>query len=318
MCSLPVQEDPNLLVGLSKADDAGVYRLSDDIAVVQTVDFIAPIVNDPYSFGVIAAANALSDVYTMGGKPITAMNLVCFPSDKIDISILTYILNGALDKLNEAEVALVGGHSVKNDDLKFGLSVTGVIAPKKVITSSGAQDGDVLILTKPIGIGVMTTAIKAGLVDSSVESQLIQQMAMLNRKAAEIMVPFGVNACTDITGVGLIGHACKMAENSEVSIELFVDKIPLIDKALEFCRMGIIPRGAYSNRNYYDAKVEKNDVKEELMDLYYDPQTSGGLFISIPEQKAEEMLNCIKQAGYKEAAIVGRVLKNGENRIILR
>lgn len=318
MCSLPVQEDPNLLVGLSKADDAGVYRLSDDIAVVQTVDFIAPIVNDPYSFGVIAAANALSDVYTMGGKPITAMNLVCFPSDKIDISILTYILNGALDKLNEAEVALVGGHSVKNDDLKFGLSVTGVIAPKKVITSSGAQDGDVLILTKPIGIGVMTTAIKAGLVDSSVESQLIQQMAMLNRKAAEIMVPFEVNACTDITGFGLIGHACKMAENSEVSIELFVDKIPLIDKALEFCRMGIIPRGAYSNRNYYDAKVGKNDVKEELMDLYYDPQTSGGLFISIPEQKAEEMLNCIKQAGYKEAAIVGRVLKNGENRIILR
>jgi selenide,water dikinase len=318
MCGLPVQEDYNLLVGLGKADDAGVYRLNDDIAVVQTVDFIAPIVDDPYSFGMVAAANSLSDVYTMGGKAVTAMNLVCFPSDKMDITILSSILNGALDKLNEARVALVGGHSVKNDDLKFGLSVTGVVDPKKVITSSGAREGDVIILTKPIGIGIMTTAIKAGLVDSSVESRLIKQMVMLNKKAAEIMVAFRVNSCTDITGFGLIGHAFKMAENSEVSIEIFTDKVPFINGALEFCRMGMIPRGAYSNRNFYAAEVDKNDVKEELMDLFYDPQTSGGLFISIPQQKAEEMLDCIKQAGYEEAAIVGRVLKNGENRIILR
>ncbi len=305
-------------MGLSKADDAGVYRLSDDIAVVQTVDFIAPIVNDPYSFGMIAAANSLSDVYTMGGKAVTAMNLVCFPSDKMDISILTSILNGALDKMNEAGVALVGGHSVKNDDLKFGLSVTGVVDPKEVITSSGAREGDILILTKPLGIGIMTTAIKAGLIDSSMEDLLTRQMAMLNKRASEIMLSFGVNACTDITGFGLIGHACKMAENSEVSIEIFTDRVPLIQGVQDFCRMGLIPRGAYANRDFYDVKVDKEGTNEEMLPLFFDPQTSGGLLISIPEHDAEDMLGSIRQAGYEEAAIVGCVLKNGESRITLR
>lgn len=282
------------------------------------MDFIAPIVDDPYSFGMIAAANALSDVYTMGGRPVTAMNLVCFPSDRLDISVLTQILTGALDKLNEAGVVLVGGHSVKNDELKYGLSVTGIINPKEIITNSGAQIGDELILTKPLGIGIMTTALKAGLVESGMETRLIEQMAVLNKKAAEAMVLFAVNACTDVTGFGLIGHASKMAENSDVCFEIFSDKVPFIDEAKEFCRMGLIPRGAYSNRTFYSCKVNDNGINEELLDLFYDPQTSGGLLISVPEQKAERMLDSIKQAGYTDAAIIGRVLINEGSRIILR
>lgn len=282
------------------------------------MDFIAPIVDDPYSFGMIAAANALSDVYTMGGKPVTAMNLVCFPTDKMDISVLTMILNGALAKLNEAGVTLVGGHSVKNEDLKYGLSVTGIIDPKKIITSSGARNGDKLILTKPLGIGIMTTAVKAGLVDSDTECRLVEQMAMLNKKAAEIMVSMEAHACTDVTGFGLIGHTCRMAENSDVSIELFTDKVPFISEAMQFIRMGTIPGGAYSNRKFYSVKVRNNDTGGELLDLLYDPQTSGGLLIAIPEQKAEEMLACIKRAGYGEAAIIGRVLTNEGSQVILK
>lgn len=303
---------------MDKADDAGVYRLNDDLAVVQTVDFIAPVVDDPHSFGMIAAANALSDVYAMGGKPVTAMNVVCFPSDKMDISILTQILNGALAKLTEADVTLVGGHSINNVELKYGLSVTGIINPQKIITNSGAKVGDKLILTKPLGIGIISTAIKAGLVDNNTENRLIKQMAQLNREAADIMVSLGVNACTDITGFGLIGHACNIAENSGISIELFTDKIPLIDEVLQFARMGLIPRGAYSNQEYYAGRVEKNNTNEELMNVFYDPQTSGGLLIAVPPQRADEMLNRIRKAGYSKAAIVGCVLNDGGNQIILR
>ena len=303
---------------MNKADDAGVYRLNDDLAVVQTVDFIAPIVDDPHSFGMIAAANALSDVYAMGGKPVTAMNVVCFPSAKMDISILAQILIGALAKLTEADVTLVGGHSINNVELKYGLSVTGIINPQKIITNSGAKAGDKLILTKPLGIGIMSTAIKAGLVDNNTVSRLITQMAQLNREAADIMVSFEINTCTDITGFGLIGHACNIAENSGISIELFTDKIPLIDEVLQFARMDLIPRGAYSNQEYYAGRVEKNNTSEELIDIFYDPQTSGGLLIAVPPQRADEMLNRIRKAGYSKAAIVGRVLNEGVNQIILR
>ncbi len=312
-----MQDDPNLIVGLDRADDAGVYRLNDDLAIVQTVDFIAPVVDDPYSFGMIAAANALSDVYAMGGKPITAMNVVCFPSEKMDISILTRILSGALSKLTEADVTLVGGHSLKNEELKYGLSVTGIINPQKVITNSGAKPGDKLILTKPLGIGIISTAIKAGLVDNNTELGLIEQMAQLNREAADIMVLLGVNACTDITGFGLIGHACKMAENSGISIQLSVDKIPLIDKVLQFVSMGLVPLGACSNREFYSSQVNAGGTEEELMDVFFDPQTSGGLLIAVPPQKADEMLDRMKQT-YKKAAIIGQVLKKEGSRLIFR
>lgn len=302
---------------MSKADDAGVYKLNDEFAVVQTVDFIAPVVEDPYSFGMIAAANALSDVYTMGGKPVTAMNVVCFPCDKLDIDILARILAGALSKLTEAGVTLVGGHSVNNVELKYGLSVTGIINPQKVITSSGARPGDKLILTKPLGIGIMSTALKAGLTDSDMERRLTEQMAQLNRDAADIMVSLGVNACTDITGFGLIGHTFNMAKNSGVTIELFADKIPLIDEAIDFARTGLVPHGAYSNRSFYTGEVEKNDITEELMDVFYDPQTSGGLLIAVPLQKANETLSRIKQT-YNKAAVIGQVLEKKGSHLILK
>lgn len=318
ICGLPLRDDPNLIVGLSRADDAAVYKLREDLAIVQTVDFIGPIVDDPYSFGMIAAANSLSDIYAMGGRPITAMNLVCFPIDTMGLSVLASILNGALVKLNEAETALVGGHSVKNNELRYGLSVTGIINPQKVITTSGAKEEDRLILTKPLGIGVMTTALKAGMIDSEVEHSLIDQMAHLNKEAAEVMISVGANACTDITGFGLIGHACRIAENSKVSLEFFSDKIPIIEGALEFARMGLIPAGAYSNRKFYFDRVEGGDVSPEHMDLFYDPQTSGGLLITVPRQNADSMLTYIKQAGYEQAAIVGRVSDYKEKYIIFR
>jgi len=307
-----------LLVGLNKADDAGVYRINDDLAVVQTVDFITPIVDDPYSFGMIAAANALSDVYAMGGKPITAMNVVCFPSETMDISVLSQILRGALDKLNEADVALVGGHSVKDDEIKYGLSITGIIHPQRIITKSRAKVGDKLILTKPLGTGILTTAIKAGIVDDKIKARLIEQMAQLNREASEVMVSLEAHACTDITGFGLIGHVCEMAENSGVSIELYTDKVPFISEVLQFARMGLIPEGMYTNREFRAPMVEANLADEELLNVFYDPQTSGGLLIAVPPKRAEIMLTRIRQTGYREAAIVGQVVDGKKSHITLR
>jgi len=281
------------------------------------VDFITPIVDDPYSFGMIAAANALSDVYAMGGKPITAMNIVCFPSETMDISVLNQILRGALAKLNEADVALVGGHSVKDDELKYGLSVTGIIHPQRIITNSGAMAGDKLILTKPLGTGILNTAVKAGLVSDEIKTRLIEQMAQLNREASEVMVSMEAHACTDITGFGLIGHACEMAENSSVSIELCTDKVPFISEALQFAQMGIIPEGMYTNREFRILMVEGNLADEELMDVFYDPQTSGGLLIAVPPKSAEVMLTRLRKAGYKEAAIIGQLVSGAKSRIRL-
>lgn len=307
-----------MIVGLKKADDAGVYKLTDDLAVVQTVDFITAIVDDPYTFGMIAAANSLSDVYAMGGKPVTAMNIVCFPSETMDISVLRQILEGALAKLNEAKVTLVGGHSVKNDELKYGLCVTGVIHPQKVITKSEAKVGDKLILTKPLGTGILTTALKAGLVDEKTKAKLIKQMAALNMKASQVMVSLGAHACTDITGFGLIGHACEMAENSGVAIELYCDKVPFISEVLQFAGMGLIPEGMYANREFRATMTERSGrVDEGLLDIFYDPQTSGGLLISVSPEKADMMLTQLKQAGYPEAAIIGQVVDRPKSQIIL-
>lgn len=307
-----------MIVGLKLADDAGVYKLRDDLAIVQTIDFITAIVDDPYTFGMIAAVNSLSDIYAMGGKPITAMNIVCFPSETLDISVLTRILEGALVKLNEAKVILVGGHSVKDEELKYGLSVTGVIHPQKVVTKSGAKKGDKLILTKPLGTGILTTALKAGLLSDKTKAKLIEQMLALNMKAAEVMVSLGAHACTDISGFGLIGHACEMAENSGLAIELYHDKVPYISEVLEFDEMGLSPEGMYANREFRAAMTEGADkVPEGLLDILYDPQTSGGLLISVSPETADMMLNQLRQAGAKEAAIVGQVVGRPESKIIL-
>jgi len=306
-----------LIIGLERADDAGVYKLNNELAIVQTVDFITAIVDEPYTFGMVAAANSLSDVYAMGAKPVTAMNIIAFPSDTMDISVMTQVLSGALAKLNEAGVTLVGGHSIKDKELKYGLSVTGIVHPEKVVTKSSAQVGDRLILTKPLGTGILNTALKAGMLQDETKDRFIEKMAKLNDKAAEAMVAIGVNACTDITGFGLIGHACEMAEKSGVSIEIFRDKVPFIPETLEFARMGLIPEGMYDNQEFRVNMVKSSKVDEVLLSILYDPQTSGGLLISVSAERAERLLAHIKKAGDKEAAMVGQVVDKPKSQIIL-
>ena len=315
---LPPQDAPNLIVGINPADDAGVYKLSSELALVQTVDLITAIVDDPFTFGRVAAANSLSDVYAMGGKPITAMNIITFPSETMDIAVMTKILSGALEKLNQAGVTLVGGHSVRDNELKFGMCVTGTVHPQKVITKSSAKAGDRLILTKPLGTGILVTALKAGMLKSETRAGMIRQMERLNEKAAGVMMSMGVNAATDITGFGLIGHACEMAQNSRVAIEIFCDRVPFIEEALEFASQGLIPEGMYANMEFrLDMVDNSKKIDEDLLAILNDPQTSGGLLISVAAEKAEAVLACIRQQGDEEAAIVGQVLSQPESQIIL-
>jgi selenide,water dikinase len=286
-----------------------VYKLRDDLAIVETVDMIAAIVDDPYSFGMIAAANGISDIYAMGAKPITAMNIVGFPSETMDISVLTRILQGALAKLNEAGVILLGGHSVRNDEVKFGLSVTGIIHPDRILTKGGAKVGDRLIITKPIGTGILTTALKAEMLPVRVLEKLVVQMAQLNDKACHAMLEVGAHACTDVTGFALLGHACEMAEASGTSLEIDSKTIPMIPEALEFAHMGLIPEGMYANWEYRNAMVQAGSIDEDTMSVLYDPQTSGGLLICVAEDKASAMLAKLREMGVNTAADIGRVVE---------
>ena len=307
-----------MIVGLESPDDAGVYQLTDDLAIIQTVDYFTPIVDDPYNFGQIAAANALSDVYAMGGKPVTAMNLVCFPIKTMDISILREILRGGLEKMKEAGVILVGGHSVEDPELKYGLSVTGLIHPGKVVLSSDAKPGDSLILTKPIGTGIINTAIKAGMADATSIAAVTEQMATLNRKASDLMQKTGIHACTDVTGFGLLGHACEMIQNSSVGMEIFYSKVPVFAQAPELSQIGLIPAGTYRNRDFRANMVEFDpDVPEYMHDILFDAQTSGGLLIAVSPEKAEILLSRMHAEGIKEAAIIGRVTEEHPGEIII-
>ena len=286
-----------------------MYKLRDDLAIVETVDMIAAIVDNPYDFGMIAAANGISDIYAMGGKPITAMNIVGFPSESMDISVLTRILQGALSKLNEAGVILLGGHSVRNDEVKFGVSVTGLIHPDRIVTKGGAKVGDRLIITKPIGTGILTTALKAEMLPADVLERLVAQMVRLNDKACQAMLQIGAHACTDITGFALLGHACEMAEASDTSIEFDSKKIPMIPESLQFAHMGLIPEGMYANWEYRNAMIQAPAIDEDIMSVLYDPQTSGGLLICVAEDKAGAMLARLHELGVKEAAEIGRVIE---------
>jgi selenide,water dikinase len=282
LCGLEYPTDSNLIVGLERADDAGVYKITDDIAIIQTVDFFTPIVDDPYWFGQIAVANALSDVYAMGGEPRTAMNLVGFPLKKMDISILRQILQGGLDKMREANVVLVGGHSVEDDELKYGLAVTGFVHPERILLKTGLAPGDRLILTKPLGTGIINTAIKGGLASDAIINKVSRVMATLNKDAAEIMLEYPVHACTDITGFGLLGHISEMVAGSAVGVRIMADRLPVFPEASEYAAMGLIPAGMYKNREYYDSKVKISPVVDQLVqDLLFDPQTSGGLLIGV-------------------------------------
>jgi selenide, water dikinase len=298
---------------MGEPDDAGVYKISDELALIQTLDFFTPIVDDPYAFGQIAAANSLSDVYAMGGVPKTAMNIVCFPSEQMDISVLREILHGGLDKMIEAEVALVGGHSVEDKELKYGLSVTGFIHPKRVLVKRNIKPGSVLILTKPLGTGIINTAIKAGLASRELSQKVIQVMAQLNRYAGEAMADFPVNACTDITGFGLVGHLAEMVSGSGAGMHIDSKSIPVFTEALEFASMGLIPAGAYKNRKFRESMVHiSSDIPLGLADILFDPQTSGGLAISVDVSHAEKLLNTLHEKGIGWARIIGEIKQGAE------
>ena len=311
--------DPNLIVGLEGFEDAGVYKLTDDLAIIQTVDFFTPIVDDPYAFGQISVANALSDVYAMGGKPLTAMNIVCFPSKTMDISILRDILRGGMDKLTEAEVTLVGGHSVDDPELKYGLSVTGVIHPDKVVLNSGVKPGDRLILTKPLGTGIINTTIKANMADADTVIAVTGQMTMLNRKASELMQEIEVHACTDVTGFGLLGHACEMVQNTGIGFEIDHASVPIMPRTKEWAQMGLIPAGTYRNRDFRAEMVEfSKNLPVWVSDVLFDPQTSGGLLISVAAGNADNLVGMLRSAGYTEAAVVGSVIPDVPGKILVR
>ena len=312
-------DDPNLIVGMERAEDAGVYKLSDDLAIIQTVDFFTPIVDDPYMFGQIAAANALSDVYAMGGKPLTAMNIVCFPIKTMDISILREILKGGLDKMKEAGVTLVGGHSVEDSELKYGLSVTGTIHPLKVLTNVGAKVGDRLILTKPLGTGIINTAIKGGMAKEDSIERVTRYMASLNKRASEIMQEIGANACTDVTGFGLLGHAFEMIEGTGKGIVINASDVPILPEAVNFAKMGMVPGGTYRNREFRINQVDIDSaLSPYLIDILFDPQTSGGLLIAVPEEKAGEMVKRLRKEGIEDAAIIGKVVNDTQERIVVK
>jgi len=304
---------------MESLDDAGVYRLTDDRALIQTIDFFTPIVDDPYTFGQIAAANALSDVYAMGGKPLTAMNIVCFPTKSLDISVLREILRGGADKMCEAKVVLVGGHSVEDAELKYGLSVTGTVHPKRLVTNAGAKVGDKLILTKPLGTGIISTAMKAGVAGKETIAKVSECMAALNDKASELMQEVGVHACTDITGFGLIGHSWQMADNSGVGIEFNSASVPFLSEAAEFAQNGFCPGGLHRNREFYSKSVKfAGRVPEYVQDILFDPQTSGGLLISLAPEAAQLLLGKLLKAKVKSAAIVGEVVGGPAGEILVK
>ena len=289
------------------------------MAIVLTLDFFTPIVDDPYTFGQVAAANSLSDVYAMGGKPVVAMNIVCFPINKMDISILQDILKGGLDKMREAEVLLVGGHSVEDNELKYGLSVTGTIHPEKVLTNKGARTGDKLILTKPLGTGIINTALKGGLAHEHSVSESIKCMTTLNKKAAELMTEVEVHACTDITGFGLLGHACEMVEGQDVGMVIYSSAVPILPGTEKLAQMGLIPGGTIRNRDFRISMIDRaTQISDEHLLILFDAQTSGGLLISMPEQDAQSLLKRLHQEGVGAAAIVGEVVGQPKGKIVIR
>jgi selenide,water dikinase len=290
---MPRNDNPNVLVGFDTNDDAGVYRLSDELALVQTVDFFTPIVDDPFTFGAIAAANSLSDIYAMGGAPISALSVVAYPGSG-DPEVLAAILRGGLEKMREAACAVIGGHSVNDPEIKFGYAVTGTVHPARVKTNAGAQPGDALVFTKALGTGVIGTALKRGMADESTVNSAIESMLTLNRDACRAMLTFNTHSCTDITGFGLIGHAREMAVASGVALVIESAAVPLLPGALAAARAGAIPGGLKNNRDFASCAVEiAARIDPALLELVYDPQTSGGLLIALPEQQATALESAI-------------------------
>ncbi|WP_152395167.1 selenide, water dikinase SelD [Paenibacillus guangzhouensis] len=314
----PAIPNPNLLVGIDTSDDAGVYKLTDELAIVQTVDFFTPIVDDPYAFGQIAAANAISDIYAMGGKPLTALNIVAFPIHTLDKQVLADILRGAQDKMNEAGVTLVGGHSIDDKEPKFGLAVTGLVHPDKVRANAGAKPGDKLILTKPIGVGILTTSIKKDQLSDAEVERVTRVMATLNKTAAETMEPFDVHACTDVTGFGLMGHGLEMAKGSGVGLIIDAARVPILPRVRELAEAGFVPGGTKNNFvHVQDAITFPAELDQVGQWILCDAVTSGGLLISVAGEQAETLLQQLQQAGV-EASIIGETTDQHPGRIVVR
>jgi len=318
LSELPKQPyDPNLIVGFDTADDAGVYRLRDDLALVQTLDFFTPIVDDPFDYGRISALNSINDVWAMAGTPITAMAITCFPKSGVDPSILTEIMRGGLETLNRYGVTLVGGHSVDNAQIMFGYSVTGVIDPNRVARNSGARPGDVLLLTKPIGTGVISTGIKKARASEAIVAASVETMLTPGKYAAEAMREFDVKAATDITGFALLGHAWEVACASKVTIEIDSRAVPLLDGAFELAAAGMLTSGDKTNREYIGADIEiAPAVDANLVKLLFDPQTAGGMLIAVAEEKADALLRKLLEH-YPRAQIIGRVSPRGSHSLVL-
>ncbi len=316
---IPVFPDPNVLVGSSTADDAAIYRLSDELALVLTTDFFTPIVDRPYDFGAVAAANALSDVYAMGGKPLTALNLVGFPDEKLPVEVLAEILRGAADKAAEAGVAIVGGHTIKSEEPIFGLSVVGTVHPQRAKTNAGALPGDALVLTKPLGLGIITTAAKNNQDRLGAIAEAIRVMTTLNRAAAEVLEGYDIHALTDVTGFGLLGHLRNMTSASGVTAEVWSDAVPVLAAAREYVQAGIAPGGTHANARFLTDWVDFDPaVTKEARLLLCDAQTSGGLLASVPADQAEKLVAALRAAGCPAAAWVGKVLQTGAGRIAVR
>lgn len=312
-----VHQDPNLLVGFDKSDDASVYKITDELALVQTVDFFPPIDDDPYTFGQIAATNALSDVYAMGGEPKLALNIMAIP-ENLPKEAVHALLRGGYDKVYEAGAIITGGHSILDDEPKYGLAVTGFVHPDKLLKNCGAKDGDVLFLTKPLGIGILTTAAKADLVSEETMAYAKQLMTTLNKGARDVMVKYRVHACTDVTGFSLMGHGLEMAQGSDMEIEIDTSAIDLIEEAKGFAEMGVLPAGMYRNRTFAEEWVEAGDVPLAVQDMLYDPQTSGGLLIAVDREDADAMYEELKSA-VPSAQRIGSVREyRGGKRIYLK
>ncbi len=319
LSNLPAMDDANLLVGTETSDDAGVYRLTEDLAIINTTDYFTPIVDDPYTYGAIAATNALSDVYSMGGVPKTALNITCWPKDLLDIEILSEVLRGGAEKVKEAKAVSLGGHTVTSPELMYGLAVTGIVHPNRIVRNFGARPGDVVILTKRLGIGILTTGLKFDKVSQDVLPQIVQSMMRLNASASEIMQKHNVHACTDITGFGLLGHGLEMAQGNTVRIEIFSTNVPCFEHVLNLVRKKTYTRAYLANTKFLEGSVTFGTaVPEELRHVLMEAETSGGLLFAVPESEAEGALAELHAGDCPEAAVVGQVSASSKAEIHVR
>jgi selenide,water dikinase len=319
LASIPPVTDPRVLVSTNTCDDAGVYKINNKFALVQSVDVFTPCVDDPYTFGEIAAANSVSDIYAMGGKPLTALSIIGFPIDTLSHKVMSEIILGGIDKMKEAGVVVLGGHSIKENEIKFGFAVTGVINPSRIITNDKAKPGDVLILTKPIGTGIISFSHQIGKASGGALMAISQSMTELNRVPSEIIAEMGINCATDVTGFGLLGHLSEMVFQSGVTVEVYADRVPIFDEVLDCLKQGIISGAIERNREYASKFVSAaEDVGEEMELVFYDPQTSGGLLVAVEEEKADSLISRLKKKGVRHAAAIGKVTLKSEGKILLK